>query len=256
MTTNEIMEREKLKKKEIVSLKGKNKLLPDYDKLLANKYVPEQHDIFNMFSPEKGVKFYDNGREKRGAYFDNASTASFIDGSLVSHTGAQIRLTKEEYHNITHDGMLRRKSDVQTFSNQKNTSKTEDSYKDILNDNSREEGGAKKSKYTKILSPELLESLTADNNNDQSVIKLPAIMQHSFSYSKPIQKSPIDNFNIEILKNKDWGKPGMVGALSSPPNLPKNKKEIAKGLSYAQLAKLPRERHLNMKTKHHEEGHN
>jgi hypothetical protein len=214
--------------------------------MLQNKYTPEQQDIFNMFRPEKGVKIYENGREKQGEYFDNANNASFENGSLISTSGAQIRLTKEEYHNITHGGMLRRKSQIDTNSNPRNTSGTEESYKDIPHDQLGEQGSNKKStKFGKILSPELLESL-ANDSQDQSVIKLPVILQKSASYTKTIAKSPIDNFNIEILKSKDWGKPGMVGALSSPPNLPKSKKEIPKGLSYS-LVKQPRERLLHMK---------
>ncbi len=216
-------------------------------------------NIFDIFTPEKGVIFYEGARQKKGMPAYMSHSISLADGSLVSQNGGPVKLTKSEYLHLTKAGNLSRS--ISEVSNQDNGSGKNgkwqikvDGVKDLDFEKTKmlKRAGENKSSLIKSINYSSLETLLANDmdNFAESYKSLPAELKSpKFTIEKGIMKSPVDTFNIEILNSKDWGKNIGSGVNHNLALIPKNMKKHSQLKNIlGPLPKLPRDRTMNMNT--------
>lgn len=235
-------EKKKKQPKDIQAVKSKAKRTPDTEQEFVRKYgigVP----TYDLLEPQVGVTYIENGKTKNSVK-NRFNLTSVTSGSLISTLGANPRLTKTEYLQLTKGGNLSRANLGEKDPNAA-TMKSNDENKRIQQESGKEQwtikvGGVKDVGFNTTgamrmaqhyrdadgegvkYDPAKLETLLkASEEIRQEAMQPPKQLKNEkFAVDDTLKRSPIDTFNLELLNSKDWGKSGYSGGMNSLPKLP------------------------------------
>jgi len=257
--------------KDVGQVKNKQKKAPDTEQEFVRKYgagVP----TYDLLEPQVGVTYVENGKTKNSVK-SRYNLTSVTSGSLISTLGANPRLTKTEYLQLTKGGNLSRTTgaaatmDKDMAATAGSTMKTISEEKRIPLDSVKEQwgvktGNVKDSNFNSTGALRLTQTAPGEGlhiNPDKLDMLLKAseeIKQDSlnpnkqfsktekFSSDDSLKRSPIDAFNLELLNSKDWGKNNYLGNVNSLPKLPSQKIQFEQSLGHK--SKYPRYRTTNV----------
>jgi len=261
----------KKKTKDVPVVKNKQKKAPEAEQDFAKKFglgVP----TYDILEPQVGVTYIEGGKTKNSSK-PRYNMTSVTSGSLISTLGANPRLTKTEYMQMTKGGNLSRtqvgEKDLTATAktNEGNTKRGMDSSREQWNTKTMTSGVNKESHFNTTgaakmiqnfregeegvnFNPEKLEALLKASEE----IRLESLqppkqekrMDNKFGADDTLKRSPVDTFNLELLNSKDWGKNGYAGGVHSLPKLPSPQKVMQFEKSLGLKPKYPRYRTSNV----------
>lgn len=195
------------------------------------KFVPSP-TIFDVFNAIPGVTLIEGGRTKTytGPKIEKSAFTIMNLSSNLNETNP-IRISKNEYLQLTRGGNLSRSQNYSSSTTEKekrqgklfddqavkgniskenliqeshNISNASD-LKDLnfQMNKSKQKKKRNKENNIEIKSNKMLSSLVVEENDD--TINLPKLLEKT-EKNEEIFKTPVDEFNLQILRSKDWGK--------------------------------------------------
>ena len=252
--------------KDISLARSKPKKVLSDDKELSKMMIVGPPAIFEDFRPKMGVKMMEAGRKKEGAKY-TLSSPTFAASGLLSLSGANsYRLSKEnkirrdEYFQFVKGGNLSRQGMIgqteETITSELGQTEPINSSKLSIQKNTLLD----KSKFSvpKLKLPEELIASTVRvhssrlaeimNKQDEQPysarLELKTKKSQTFKIDDSLQTNPVDNFNMNIISSKDWGRNITVSTSNyTPLPFPKGEEKL---LSHAVgiKPKYPRERQI------------
>lgn len=200
-----------------------------------SKFIPSP-TIFDNFNANPGVTLIEGGRTKTytGPKLEKSALNIMSLSNNLNETNP-IRLSKNEYMQLTRGGNLSRSQNYSSSTNEKekkqsklydeptknnisntnliqetqNASNMSEGLKDMNIQVSRLKHKKKDAKASniKILSNKMLHSLVEEIDD---TLSFPKVIE-KIEKNEEITKTPIDEFNMHILRSKDWGKSSNIG---------------------------------------------
>ena len=227
--------------------------------------------IFESFVPAPGVSLIEGGRTKIGPKYSTGAT--LIDGGLtlsMSASAGAIRLSRSEYLQLTKTSNLGRQNinteitmapdQVKLLSpteSLKNTMESDPAKNWLVKINEVKEVNVKEKNIRRI------RNLEPSNSNNEIGIKInntkfydTLLKVDDQKYGLPVideqqglkknvfedfKKTPIDEFNLDILHSRDWGKNLAFSNQNTPSQLPKPSNKLF-NKTLGMKSKFPRER--------------
>jgi ribosomal protein L14E/L6E/L27E len=243
----------------------KQKNAPAEDKEFVKTITSTTTPLFEAFSLNPGVSLFHDGKSRIEPRPNTASYANLTEPGL--------RLTRADYYSLTRTGNLMRdglsKTVTQTLGGEmRQVASAGDMKKGLENlyiqdENIADQGKPKQKKnqktvpapaVVKISSAKILETLTntiSEMDEYEANLKSKAVQEDERRKKEKRNadamtvKSPIDEFNINIMAAKDWGR-SLIGAggilsVGQPQHIKANPKQVQQTLGFT-FAKKPRER--------------
>jgi hypothetical protein len=253
----------------LAPVKSKQRKVAEQEKEFLNKLLQTAPPVFDSFNPAPGVLLIEGGKTKQNPKLKQNFTMT--DGTLsLSNSTGTIRLSRSEYLQITRGGNLSRQNidkDKKAMNDQLRSLDSDGAKNWSIKVDGVKEFDPKEKNMRKMMDTaskdvqinyKNFEHLVkaADEIKMNSLLKVDEKAQTSKNSTMIVdefKKTPIDEFNMEIMNAKDWGKNVVMSTSVVANTLPKPTSKIFKQ-TMGVKSKYPRERmvnHLQPSGSHH-----